>query len=86
MDAFIAVKECRCRKEVFASKDKILRNDITNDFFGDPVVSSLHVHLCCCVGAWHGSAAPMVFVLHHQRMCSKRPEGLNWREGLQQRD
>ena len=37
MDAFTAIKECHCRMEAFASKDKILLGDITNDFFGDPV-------------------------------------------------
>ena len=37
MDAFTSIKECHCRMEAFASKDKILLVDITTDFFGEPV-------------------------------------------------
>ena len=37
MDAFTSIKECHCRMEAFASKDKILLEDITTDFFGEAV-------------------------------------------------
>jgi hypothetical protein len=37
MDAFIAIKECYSCMEVLASKEKIHLEDITQDFFGDPI-------------------------------------------------